>query len=238
MAEFEIPKRIALDDLKDLLKGYYLEGAHNDPVSTSAIKDTTQLGDRVGRQTDFLVSVGLLEKEGRKRKLTESGGEIAEALMGGSEEIARARMRDVVTDWEFTNKIQGFLRMQGPVSDKQLTEFITANVNSDDDRGKKTLIDLLVWAKVIEQDEEGYVVSEGKLSTEQIDDNGDSEQEIAEEPTSEGVLTKTSDNLTVHFEFEASDNPEDITKVILAARRGLMTDIDLNGLELKNDTSS
>lgn len=239
MAQFPIPKRVSLDDLKDIIKAYYVEGAHNNPVSTSAVDDTAQLADRVGRQTPFLVSIGVLEKEAQQRILTDEGMEIAEALMGGNEEIARSRMRETITSWEFTSKIQGFVRMQGPVDDDQLSEYLSANIESSDDRGKRTLIDLLLWADILEQsDEDEYVTSDGSAKPDPGEDGSDESDEKSESPSktsfdqtdsSERYREQSSEaSVNIDFSFSAEDDPADIEAVIEAARRGLAGDIEMN----------
>ena len=93
MSDLEVPKRVSLEDIKDILKAYYIEGAHQEAVSTDAIKATADMGDKVGRQTSFLVQLGLLNKEGHDRHLTDDGGDISEALMSGNESLAKSLFR-------------------------------------------------------------------------------------------------------------------------------------------------
>lgn len=245
MVQYPIPKRVSIEDIKDILKAYYVEGAHDGPVSTSAVEDTAQLPDRVGRQTDFLEGVGLLEKEGRQRVLTSAGAEIAEALMGGGEEMAKSRMREALTDWEFTSKIQGFVRMQGPVEEGQLLEYITANVESGDTRGKRTLLEIFQWADILSESEEGvYSVVESKPSSEKDSeeepsegenvDSGKGESKHQGEGGSRGTDYDgiTRDHINIEFTFTADDDPKDIQKSIVAARKGLAEDIGDDDSEL------
>jgi len=238
MTQFPIPKRVSLDDLKDIIKAYYVEGAHNNPVRTADVEDTAQLADRVGRQTPFLVSIGVLEKEGRQRILTEEGEDIAEALMGGNEEIARSRMRETITSWEFTSKIQGFVRMQGPVDDDQLSEYLSANIESSDDRGKRTLIDLFLWADILERSEEDeYVTSDGSAKPNIHEEGSEDSDDIPEPPSSPSLDQTESGNrngkrsaeasIEIDFSFSAEDDPGDIEEVIEAVRRGLAAEIKM-----------
>lgn len=239
MPEFQIPKRASLEDIKSILKGYYVEGAHNEPVRTSNVESTTQLGDKVGRQTPFLVEIGLLEKDGRKRSLTEVGAEIAEALMGGGEAMAKSELRDVLMEWEFTSKITGFVRMQGPVEEDQLNEYIKANAAADDDRGKETLLDLYLWTDILKKSGEGqYDVADAKQKT--TDDEGDGEssepddesQQETHDPSpdqreeSKHIGKLPSGGIAVDLQFTADDDPDDVLKVIVATRRGLTDSLD------------
>lgn len=240
MVQYAIPKRVGLDDIKDILKAYYVEGAHNEPVSTQAVEDTAQLSDRVGRQTGFLEEVGLIEKAGQQRVLTDSGEEIAEALMGGGEEQAKVRMRELLTDWDFTSKIQGFVQMQGPVEYNQLIEYITANAKSDDERGKDTLINTLLWADILDESEDSlYSVAKPKSAeieeteaseltgdSDTITDNGESSERTYSHEK-ERAYPQESD-VDVEFSFTAEDDPKQIKKVIKAARQALRADIESN----------
>lgn len=239
MVQFNIPKRVDLNDIKNILKAYYVEGAHNHGVSTNSVEETAQLSDRVGRQTNFLEEIGIIEKKGKKRKLTQSGEEIAEALMGGNEEQAKARMRKLLTDWEFTSKIQGFVRMQGPVQKEQLLEYITANIESGGKRGKNTIIHLFLWSNLLEESEEGtYSVAQGQQSSKDEEEQSESKESTnkntkesswteVKKADSEKESSNNSQNtsINVKFEFSADDDPNKITKVIKAARMGLTEDL-------------
>lgn len=163
MSDFELPKRVSFDDIKDILKAYYIEGAHQEAVSTEAIKATADMGDKVGRQTNFLSQVGLIKKEGHDRRLTDDGGDISEALMSGNESLAKSLLREVFNEWEFTEKIRGFVRMKEPepVEDDRLMEYLSANANSSDQRGRQSLLDLLVWIDILDEEDEGYTISDG-----------------------------------------------------------------------------
>lgn len=240
MVQYAIPKRVGLDDIKDILKAYYVEGAHDEPVSTPAVEDTAQLPDRVGRQTEFLEEVGLLEKAGQQRKLTDAGEEIAEALMGGGEEQAKVRMRELFTDWEFTSKIQGFVQMQGPVEESQLIEYITANAKSDDKRGKDTLVDALLWADILDESEDGlYNVAQAKSAvgedTEPQEPSEESETVTEKDEEAggshfreEGHGAHRKPGIDIEFNFTTDDDPEEIKNVIKAARQALTADLDGN----------
>ena len=244
MTEFEIPKRASLDDIKDILKAYYLVGAHNEPVRTAEVKDTAQLGDKVSRQTNFLASLGVLSKEGRERGLTKDGESIAEALMAGNESLSKSLMRESLNEWKFTDKITGFLRMQEPepVEEERLREFISANADSDDTRGQKALLELLKWADILDANENGYKISDG-VGDEKGLDSGGKEQPQAEERggrktgkekpitqeitdiTREPNTSKKADSFSLNIEISGNDDPENVEKVIEAVRRALRKDL-------------
>jgi len=243
MSEFEIPKRASLNDIKDILKAYYLAGAHTDPVRTSEVKNTAQLGDKVGRQTKFLVSLGLLSKKGRDRQLTEDGESIAEALMAGNESLSKSLMRETLNGWKFTDKITGFVRMQepDPVEEDRLREFISANAESDDGRGQKTLLELLNWANILDADENGYLISDGAIEEGKLEPNKneqtESEEQVSEDKEIEDPATQDSpqpvqvsspptetDGFSVNIEISGDDDPENVKKVISAVRHALQRD--------------
>jgi hypothetical protein len=248
MTEFPIPKRVSADDIKDILKAYYIEGAHNEPVKTAPVEDSSGLSDRVGRQTKFLVELGLLEKNGRERSLTNDGEDVAEALMGGNESLAKSLMREVFTDWEFTGKIRGFLRMNEPepTDTDRLLEYIDANTSGSDKRGYSTLIELLVWVDLLEETEDGYSLSDGKKdqkdSTVKDDVPNDKKpskerediqrDDVAEMPNIKsdqniGALVADSGKFSFSIEMTVSpeDNPDEVESIVSAVRRGLKRDV-------------
>lgn len=245
MSELEIPKRASLDDIKDILKAYYLVGAHTEAVSTKEVEDTAQLGDKVGRQTKFLLALGLLSREGRKRRLTEDGESIAEALMAGNESLSKSLMRETLNEWKFTDKITGFVRMQEPqpVEENRLREFISANAGSSDSRGQKALLELLRWANILDAGEDGYVISNSSAEEVQQEDlENEQSSEAKEQVSGRKELEETdvqgsteslqlpsssvkTEGFGLNIEVSGSDDPENVEKVITAVRRALQKDL-------------
>ncbi|MGB9987330.1 hypothetical protein [Salarchaeum japonicum] len=247
MTDYPIPKRASLDDIKDILKAYYLEGAHSEPVSTNAVENAANMSDKVGRQTKFLVGIGLLKKEGRSgRILTEDGEDIAEALMAGNETLAKSLMSDTLSEWEFTSKITGFLRMQRPepVESDRLLEYISANSSSSDKRGRKTLINLLEWCQIIKNTEDGYELSKrgGEEDSDEVKESEDTnsktdrstEVETATEETAtaytpnvtEASVEESTANVNIQIEISGSDDPANVEQVITAVKNALDPDSD------------
>lgn len=246
MTGFAIPKRASVEDLKDILKAYYIEGAHTEAVSTDSVEATADMGDKVGRQTNFLTSVELISKEGRKRELTEDGESVAEALMGGNETLAKSLMREVLNEWDFTDKIKGFVRMQepDPVEEDRIMEYLSANASSTDTRGRNTLIQLLVWADILNEDDAGYVLSDhhgdgvdkdsDNSESESSPSNNDTETEQVEERVIEKeVKSEPSEpcEFSINIDVTASDDPADVESVIMAAKRALQRDVDQDNEE-------
>ena len=241
MSDFEVPKRVSLDDLRDILKAYYIEGAHQEAVSTDAIKATADMGDKVGRQTNFLTQIELLNKEGHDRRLTDHGGDISEALMSGNESLAKSLFREALNEWEFTEKIRGFVRMKDPepVEEDRLMEYISANANSSDKRGRQSLLDLLEWVSIVEGSEEGYTVSnttnETKPQTEdqieELDEKKGGVQVGGMDEVSDGQSSNVQSpivvgpEISVRVEISPADDPEEIESAILAARSALEKDV-------------
>jgi len=243
MSDFAIPTRVSLEDLKDIIKAYYIEGAHSEPVSTDSVEATADMGDKVSRQTNFLSEIEVLSKEGRERALTEDGESIAEALMGGNDSLAQSLMREVLNDWEFTDKIKGFVRMQepDPVSSDRIMEYISANASSTNTRGRKTLIALLVWAGILEEeDEDKYVLAKsqsegtGELddtSPETVDDDVSEDlpaTEVSQQKESIERLKQSKPAISINIDISGSDEPSKVKSIIKAARRGLIEDLDEN----------
>lgn len=243
MADYAIPKRASLEEIQDILKAYYIEGAHSDPVSTSVVEDTADLGQKkVGRQTSFLDEIGLIKKVGSERQLTNDGEAISEALMSGNTSLAKSLMREVLKDWEFTDKIEGFVRMQQPepVESSRLMEYLTANADSNDRRGRSTLLDLLAWTEILEESEDGYTLTEKSHSETTFGTNKTGEEieetqgsanespelaEILEETEPLSRQPKSGGRLQINIEFSGSDDPDDAKELVEKVRRALENEL-------------
>lgn len=251
MVEYPVPKRVSADDVKNILKGYYLEGAHNEPVKTDEVENTIQLVDRVGRQTEFLVDIGLLETHGHQRGLTSGGESIAESLVGGSSDLARKLMRESLADWEFTDKITGFIDMQGgSIPGDELIDYISANATTSNKQGIRALIDLLVWSDVLSEDNQGkYFLSDGseipvedEAETPEVEDVGEpSDMVTVDEGETRTSETPGSANIQINLEFSGQDSPSHIEKIIHSIRKALDTpleDIELAEISDEDDEIS
>lgn len=159
MTETPLPKGVSTDTLRQIIAGWYEAGADEEPRYTSAVEDETGIADAVGRQTRFLEDTDILTAEGQKHRLTEQGEMLAKMLAEGEEGRARGRARDILSNWEFTNEIEGILR-KNPTEEESLVPLIAsaAGQDIDDNRvrnGVTTLIDLYEWSGMLERDEQG-----------------------------------------------------------------------------------
>lgn len=125
----------------------------------AAVEEETGIADTVGRKTRFLEEVGLLEPEGQKHRLTETGDEIARALGAGRDDVARERLRSTLVDWPVTEEVRGVVR-ENPLPEAELVPVIAAAMEQDPDSarvrsGITTLLELFEWTDLLASDEEG-----------------------------------------------------------------------------------
>lgn len=224
MTEYEIPKRASRDQLLSILKAYYLEGAHNDAVTTSAVENTLGTSDIVGRQTAFLTEIGILEKEGTKRRLTETGEKISEAIMAENDELAKSLFATNLQDWEFVVDITKFVQMRDDgASRDSLAEFLDANASSSDRTGINSLIDILTWSGVLEKAEDGFIVGSSTPANHDIDDpiSGEDGKPTTKNDFGGRWADSSNIDISIHLELPQGDSVDDVEKKVAAIRRAL-----------------
>ncbi|SHH65509.1 hypothetical protein [Halobaculum gomorrense] len=237
MPDYPIPKRTTDEQLLKVVQGYYSTGGHNNPVSSTEVDDIIGTSDVTGRQTSFLEEIGIVGKDGRQRMLTDSGSDIGEALMGNNEDLAREKFRTLLNDWEFTEKITGFVEMGDEPTDEALTQYIKSNASSDDARGISALVDLLVWSDILEKNDSGdYITANDPVTASDPDHESgqtpsnprqgdqDTKKDSSAQEQSQ-FQSNGSDQFNISFEFSADDDPQDIEETITAARRAIELDL-------------
>lgn len=248
MADYAIPKRVSFDRLTDIIGGWYRVGAHKEGKRTSDVEEETGITNHVGRQNEFLVSIGILSKEGYDRKLTEEGYNLAEALVIDDVPTAKSEMRSLLENWDFTDLLKRYFKANEPIDQDSLSKKVCDIVGKDPE-GKTTgvhaLIDTYEWAGVIELNESGeYTLSkekkkteEGKKTEPQEEKTGElgssKEQELARsdevnsKPPERQVLRETEDaQFQINLNLSGEENPEKVAKLIKRIRVALEKDMD------------
>lgn len=199
-----IPQGVARETLLEILAGWHEVGASSEPVHTNEVADATCYTDATSRQTPFLEAIGLLEAVGQKHRLTERGSGLAAALVEGDDQTAQHRAFTLLSSWPPTEDIRSLL--QGAPRDEDtllrlLAEQLDADLDTGRDRtGCRTLLDLLVWADVLDRTDDGSYLP-GRIAT----DGGESGRSAIEV------------GLTLSIDVD----PDEIEALVRAVRRGL-----------------
>jgi hypothetical protein len=159
MADHAIPKGVSLETLRDILTGWAAVGAAEEPKYTADVEEHTGVSDAVGRQNNFFEELGILEPEGQKHRLTETGAEATGPLVVADEEAATDALRSILESWPVTEELRGILR-DNPTPEEDLVPVVAAITGQDPDSGRvetgaRTLLELLDWVDLLERDEEG-----------------------------------------------------------------------------------
>ena len=161
MDETALPKGVGHETLLSVVAGWHGAGAATDPVLTATVSETTGIEDAVGRQTRFLESLGVLEAEGQRHRLTEAGAPLAAALDAGRSAEARSHARTLFEAWPFTDRVVGIVR-GNPLAEDALVRQVGALAGTDLDRsrhrtGTRALVETLAWAGLLGWEEGAYV---------------------------------------------------------------------------------
>lgn len=243
MTEYSIPKRTTGERILEIIQAYYGVGAHTESVSSAKVDEMLGVSDITGRQTSFLDAINIVEKDGRKRRLTSEGEDIAEALMVDRDgDLAKERLRNLLQEWKFVSEIESFVEMRDEgVTEEQIVDYIQSNAATQDDRGMSSIIDLLEWSEILtkgESDGNYTTVTNPVMETEDTESiNPDQPNRDDSSTTDENRVNasgkaqqneedKITDRIEVSFEFSAEDDPSEIEGAISAARRALEKDIE------------
>ncbi len=157
-----IPTRISFEQLNELLLGFYHSGAYESPVSAkdAAIR-TSVSSDVASRQTKFLTTARILVREGEGYRLTTQGLQYTQFLDYNQIEGASRVLADILKDYEVTKKIIQFVRITGPLPKIDVilrVGLVTGSKNSSENRrGFVCFIDMLLFAKLVEEDSDQMI---------------------------------------------------------------------------------
>ncbi|MFT4904267.1 MAG: hypothetical protein ACI8UR_000823 [Natronomonas sp.] len=222
MADHSIPKGVSLDTLQDILTGWASVGAAQEPHYTTDIEEHAGVTDAAGRQNEFFEALGILEKVKQKHRLTETGADIAGALLVAEEEKAVENLREQLESWPVTEEIQGVVR-GNPLSEENLIPVVAAMTGEDPESsrvetGTRTLLEMLEWIDLLERDADGrYRLPESERATaaeetEEIDggkaaiEEADAAVERVEEPAEEAEEPPEDE-----AEAETEETTEEVT---------------------------
>jgi hypothetical protein len=237
MSEYNIP-RSQLDVVKNIIIGWYRAGADTEPQSNGDVEDFTSISkSTVSRQNKFLTELGILQEDGRKRRLTESGIELAEALAKGDSIKAKEKMRSILDEWALTERFYSIVDMSGPMAEDEMEQELASITGREREgrsaTGLSTLVSLYEWAGFFEYDEnkEEYraLPKPERPSTEQSEPSQKKESasqtdgsDHQSETSSTSVERVESDfPIQISVEISGDDDPANVEELIKSIRRGL-----------------
>lgn len=170
MSDHAVPKGVSLETLMEILSGWAAVGGARESHYTVDVEDHTGIRDAVGRQNAFFEELGLLEPDGQKHRLTETGAGVAGPLVVADEKRAVEVIRPVLKSWPPTEEIRGLVR-GNPMTEEELVPLIAAATGQDSETsrihtGIRTVLELLEWADLLEQNDEGlYCTPESDITS-------------------------------------------------------------------------
>lgn len=170
MSDHAVPKGVSLETLMEILSGWAAVGGARESHYTVDVENHTGIRDVVGRQNAFFEELGLLEPDGQKHRLTETGAGVAGPLVVANEKRAAEVIRPVLESWPPTEEIRGLVR-ENPMTEEELVPLIAAATGQDSETsrirtGVRTVLELLEWADLLEQNDEGrYCTPESDITS-------------------------------------------------------------------------
>jgi len=242
----EIPKT-GLDSLNEVVAGYNKsaeEGEEVDDENVAEVRDVS--ADTAGRQRKFYSEIGVLRKDGYDYYLTEDGFELGRLIRFNEQEDAGELYRELLDDWEPTDEILAHIDEEGlDLNDlKDKVALVTANELSSrrNELGAETIVDLLEWARYIEEEDGRYRISEasetqGREETETLGTSSgrpDNPEQVTADAVSQGSAnrraakqqTVQTGGLNISLDISGSEDPENVRQLLLAIRQGTQENID------------
>ena len=204
MEESALPKGVGHETLLEVVAGWHAVGAAEEPAQTAEVAEETGITDAVGRQTRFLESLGVLESEGQRHRLTDEGASLADALDDGRGAEARTHARDLFEAWPLTDRVVGLVR-GNPLPEETLVRQVTALAGVAPERsrhrtGARALVEALAWAGLLDWTPEGYA------------------------PGPATAAGESGEALSLSLELGVDVDPEQVESLVAALRAGLLDD--------------
>lgn len=247
MTEYKIPKA-SFDVIKNLIAGWYIAGAYEEPKSNSDVERYTGTNkSTISRNNTFLSNIGILEKDGHHRALTDSGSKVGEALSNDDEREAKRQMVSCLESWEFTDPFESVVNLNQPLTEEELAQQV-ASITEHELEGRATtgihaLIELYEWAGFLQEQDNHYRWTEPSISG--VKDQSPQKQEASTQsnPSSQTSQPDTeaspqsnipssmtepvvSNSLEIQLEISGDANPQNVKKLVKSVRLGLLEDLD------------
>lgn len=239
-----IPRATA-DTVEETLEGYYRASSDSqEQVTKEEVANEADVSqDVANRQKSFLVSLGLLEKDGYDYLTTEEGREVGKLLEFEKHDRAYAELKNVLLNWEPTTKLLEELG-DDSVSEDTLfdeLEFVTETKDADDDQRKTAGINgLIQWyerTNILERDSQGNWRAKKEIET-SSSPIGDSKAENSEPVESETPKKEPKAETAFEPAFHQSQSESDSTESPSSQiKTGANVGVNLNiNLDLSDDS--
>jgi hypothetical protein len=171
-----VPQMLGLESLTKILIGYLKVGTEGAVDYNAVSKVTTITSGNIRRNANFLESIGLIEGEKGKYKLTIEGKNFAQALDWGRFKDAYSILRPLLENKEFIKTILTFININKSITRNDLLSRIAiiANVGNTPSirTGINALVDMLTSCELINIDNKGMItISEQKTTQTKISDD-------------------------------------------------------------------
>ena len=166
--KFSLPSS-KLEQLKKILKGYHVTGGE---TNRSDLSNRTGIAkDMISRNNKFLTELGLISG-GVKKKVTELGANLARALdQNQSADIQRYWREAVESNQSLYDEVLNRVQIEETMTKLDLQNYILyvsgQEKTQHNQTGSKTLMDILIEAKLISEQEDSTLVA--KLTQEALE---------------------------------------------------------------------
>lgn len=251
MSEYSIPYA-SEDSLKETVIGYYRASSAGGEVSTERAADGADVSeDVVRRQRGFFNDISILTEGESGYALTEMGQEIGRALRHDRDDDAKSPFKELLLDWEATEKIIEDIGSDYVPKDDILDSigFVTDH-ELDTHRqkaGANGLIGLYVWTGILETnsndeyrateiDPEAFESAPSKtpddsvgVQSEEPDPVRPTQQPQGSEIKPQSTPNSTNSSFDISLELSGEEDPERIQNLVTAVRKGLEQDFEDDG---------
>lgn len=232
-AEITIPVGVSYEHCLKVLTGYYEAKAFKKPITQKKL--ATLMGidpSGISRAVGFLRAAGFLAKEGSLFRLTDLSIDYLKNLSWGLEEQTQKKLREILLDYELTQRVLSFIRLQKNVSMDEIIKRIAIFADKPHDSkwltGAKAFLDFLLTAEILKE-EDGILSIAQIRPSEEMPELESPEVRVQEPYTS--VETGRSirySEIPIQLSIPISpDTPtEEIVRILKAVRRGLSESLE------------
>lgn len=241
-----IPKANS-NKLKEVLAGYDKVAEAGEVVSDEEVGEARNVGeDTARRQKKFLCEIDVI-KNGHDYRLTEEGQQLGKYIRFNQDDQARESLRALLDDYEPIPELLSHIDSDGIEHDNLVDKvgFVTESelTTSRKKSGAEAIVELLEWTDFITSDEEDiFHLFEGNESSNESESSESSSKTAAnsqgainerqaersrtnEVDSNDRTLGVQSGAVDIQLELTGDEDPENVRKIILAARKGLQQDI-------------
>lgn len=204
--EFSLPGT-GYDILAQTIQGYKLASglsSATEVAQKAGISNRTQ----VSANNKFLLNLGIIEKDGRKKKITPDGEELALALANSAGEEVEEAWKEVFLGTQEIRELLEMINVQQSIPKEDISGRIASSLGmmKTDKNARKIsrLVDLLERAGLIQKDGDSYSLVPDSLENTDSDDSGSEEASVEKNGSSQSEESEksTSENSRERVNFE------------------------------------